>query len=147
MGRSCVRAGISFSAAVNSSRVAKPSRAPLDEERGRAQVREVSGAQLRGRFRRMQRIGKQEQRVCERGIGRGEHRGLASAVGMSAEEDAVAGKLALECFDRGAEALLVAFGAAARRRSMRTELAERQIAAKDGDAGFAEGVCQSDEER
>ncbi len=100
----------------------------------------MRGAQLRGRFRRMQRIGKQEQRAGERGIGRGEHRGLAPAVGMSAEEDAVAGKLALECFDGGAEALLVAFGAAARGRSVGTELAEREIAAEHGDAGFAEGV-------
>jgi hypothetical protein len=66
---------------------------------------------------------------------------------MSAEEDAVAGELAAERFDGGAEALLVAFGAAARRRSVGTELAKRQIAAEDGEAGIAEGVGQRYEQR
>jgi hypothetical protein len=65
---------------------------------------------------------------------------------MSAEENATAGKLALNCFDGGVETLLVAVGAAARWRSMGTELAKRQIAAEDGEAGVAEGVCYSDEE-
>jgi hypothetical protein len=60
---------------------------------------------------------------------------------MSAEENAVGGKLALERFDGGTQALLVAFGAAARGRSVGTELAERQIAAEDGEPGFAERVC------
>ena len=94
----------------------------------------------------MQRIGKQKQRACERGIGCGEHRGLASAVGMSAEENAVAGKLAFDRFDGGAQALLVAFGAAALGRSVGTKLAKRQIAAKDGEPGFAERVRQSYEQ-
>lgn len=66
---------------------------------------------------------------------------------MSAEEDAVAGKLALEHFDGGAQALLVAFGAAARRRSVGAQLPERQITAEHGDAGFGERVCESDEQR
>jgi hypothetical protein len=59
---------------------------------------------------------------------------------MAAEEYA-AGDLAPDCFDGLAEALLVAGGAAALWRSVRTELAERQIAAEDEQSGFAEGVC------
>ena len=112
----------------------------MDEERGGAELREMRGAQLVGGFGRMQRVGKQEERVGERGIGGGEHGGLASSVGMAAEKYA-AGDLAADCFDCLANALLVAGGAAALGRSVGAELAERQIAAEDEQAGFAEGVC------
>jgi hypothetical protein len=100
----------------------------VKEQRGSAEVREVSGAQLRGRLGRMQRIGKQEQRVDESWVRSGEHRGLASAVGMAAQED-TSWNLALERFDGLTQTLLVALGAAALRGSVRTQLAERQIAA------------------
>ena len=45
------------------------------------------------------------------------------------------------------EALLIAFGAAAWRRTVRTQLAEGKIATEHGESGGAEGIGERDEKR
>jgi len=56
---------------------------------------------------------------------------------MAAQEDAT-WNLSPDCFHRATQPLLVTFGAAARRRSVRPQLSEQQIAAENGQPGFAE---------
>jgi hypothetical protein len=137
------KGGFDFSdgAEAVASAVDKEGRGP---ERG-----EVAGAELVGPLRRVERIGEEEEAIDEAGLsGReicGEHGGHAATVGVSAEEDA-AGGLAADEIDGGEKSLLVTFGAA-EGRAVGTELAEREIAAKDGKAGGAEGFSEEDEER
>jgi len=117
----------------------------VNEQRGRAQIREVRGAEVSRVARRMQRIGKQKQRVGQRGIRSRQHGTLASSVGVPAEEDP-GGRVLPERGDGAVQALLVAFGVTAR-RAVRTQLAERQIAAQNRQPGFAESRGQRHEKR
>ena len=70
---------------------------------------------------------------------------MASAIGMAAEKDAAASPFAHQS-DRTAQALLVAFGVAAR-RAVRTQLAKRQVAAEDCNTRFGERLRQRHEQR
>lgn len=123
----------------------KPVAGAVDEESRGLQSREVLGAELVGTTRGVERIGGQEQRFDNSGLGGGEHRGLASAIRMAAEEDTGRTETAHR-FDSGAEAGLIPRGAVAR-RTMGAKLAEGQVAAEDGEASLAEGVSEGDEER
>lgn len=101
-------------------------------------------ARLVGAARRVKRVGEQEQGLDQAGFGGGEHRGLASSIGMAAEEDAGEIEIA-EGLNRGAEAGLILLGAVVG-WPVRAELAEGQIAAKHGNAGLAEGIGEGDQE-
>ena len=64
---------------------------------------------------------------------------------MTTEKDAAWGLLA-HGFDRLSESLLIALRTAARWWSVRSQLAEGEIEAEDGESGGAEGVGKGDEE-
>lgn len=104
----------------------------------------MRGAQFRGPARRMERVGEKQKAICEFGFGGAEHGRLPSAVGVAAEKDA-AWCVPAHGGDGRAEPLLIAFGTAAWRRSVRTRLAKRKIAAEHGQSGGAEGIGERDE--
>lgn len=109
----------------------------------------MRGAQFRGPARRMERVGEKQKAICESGFsefgfGGAEHGRLPSAVGVAAEKDA-AWCVPAHGGDGRAEALLIAFGTAARRRSVRTRLAKGKIAAEHSESGGAEGIGERDE--
>jgi len=87
----------------------------------------------------VQRVGEQEQAVSQFGGFGAEHGGLASAVGVAAEVDSPGSELSQPCYGI-AEALAVASGVAGAGRAEAAKLAERQVAAQDGEAGGGEGV-------
>ena len=64
---------------------------------------------------------------------------------MSTEEDAAANVLA-HPFDGAFESQLIAFGGMYR-RTMRTRLSKRQVAAQHGDSSIAQCSCHTDEQR
>src|SRR5215470_12928694 len=110
---------------------------PDDEERGNAEGRKVSDAEVVGAPRRMQRIGLKQQAARQRGLSGEEHRSLAPPVGVPAEEEAAAGPFA-EQAERGTESFAIARRAGWRWAASRTSLAERQIATQDGDTAGGE---------
>ena len=85
----------------------------MDEESGGFDGREVSGARLLRLLRRVKRVGEKEKAIDEAGLGRcefgGEDGGLATAVGVSTEEDA-AGSVVAHEVGGGVEAETVACG-------------------------------------
>ena len=66
----------------------------VDEERGRAESREVRDPKLSGPARRVEGIGEQEERPRHGRLLRGEEARLTAAVGMAAEPDAPGGRCA-----------------------------------------------------
>ena len=82
----------------------------MHEDRRELEAGKVLGAQPLGFSRRVQRIGKQEERVDEIGLVGGEQRRLAPAIGLPAEDDPAGGDLA-QRGDRGAQPGTVGGGA------------------------------------
>jgi hypothetical protein len=103
-----------------------------DEERRRFEARKVLGPELVGAARRVERVGEQEQSVNQSWLGGGEHGGLASTIRVSAEEESGQAEAA-EGLNSGAQTCLILIGTVAG-RSVGAELAEGQIAAKDGES-------------
>ncbi len=64
-----------------------------------------------------------------------------------AAEIYAAGHFALHGLDGSVKSLLISLRASSRRWSVGARLTEGQIAAEDGEAGSAEGVGESDQER
>ncbi len=61
----------------------------MDEKHRRAEIRKVRGTKLRGLAGRVQRIGEQEEAICESRIFGCEHARLSAAVGLPAQPDFV----------------------------------------------------------
>jgi hypothetical protein len=112
---------------------------PNDEECGHAEGWKVGDAEVAGPPGRVQRIGLKQKAARQHGLGGEEHRGLAAPVGVPAEEEAAADAFA-EQAERGTESFTIALGAGWRRAASWTGLAERQIAAQDGDIAGGEGL-------
>jgi len=102
-------------------------------------------AQVGWALGRVKRIGEQKEGFSYGGVARGEDRGLAAAVRVTAEKEAAMSFATNRCHGC-AEASLVALGAAARRRTGGAGLAEGKIAAKNSETGGAESFGQCDEQ-
>jgi len=94
----------------------------------------------------MQWVGQQQERRDKTRIGGRQHRGLPASIGVTTKEDATR-HFPADRRDRGAEALLIALGAASRWGPLRTQLPEWQIAAQHGDARRTEPIGQCREQR
>jgi len=107
------------------------------------------GALLLGLARRMQRVGEQEEGGNWLGVFCGlgaEHAGLASAIGVAAEEEA-AGNYFFQGGERVLQAGAVAGGVAGAGRAEGSRLAIGEIAAQDGESGGGESFGEGDEQR
>ena len=119
----------------------------VNKQGGFMQILKMRRAQLLGLIRRMQRIRQQQQRVGNRRIFGYKHARLPAAVRMAAQEHA--NRLALGYLADGlhrapqSRAILCAV---AKRRAVRTRLAERQIAAQHHDAGICECFRYGDQQ-
>src|SRR5262249_54559080 len=102
-------------------------------------------AQLVGLSGWMQRIGKQQQSSSELIVPCSQHAGLASTVGVTAQEDAALYGRAHKSHGP-TQTFLVGGRASGKRRTMRTLLAERQVAAQHSKAGLGERAGQGDEQ-
>jgi len=118
----------------------------VDEERRRAELREVGGPSLGRAPGRMERVGEQEQRVRQPGLLGREDAGLAPAVGVAAQEDAAGGSAARQDHRR-LETFPVAGRGARPRRAGGRHLAKGEVAAKRGDPVSREGLGYGDQER
>ena len=102
--------------------------------------------QLGAPLRWMERVGEEQERICNFRFSRAEHRRLPSSVGMAAQKK-LACRLPPHGRDGRSKALLIAFRTATRRWTMRTQLAEGKIAAEDRHSHGAECIRQRDEKR
>jgi len=92
-------------------------------------ARKVLSPKLLRLSRWMERIRKKEQPVRELVIFRCRNRSLAAAIGVAAEKDSVACPMP-DCVDRFPQAFAIASRHGGKRRTIRTLLPERQIAAQ-----------------
>jgi len=118
----------------------------MDEQCRCMQVGKMRGTQLAGLVRRMQRIGKQQEPVGEARCFRGQHAGLATAVGMPAEPD-VFGILSADFEDLLAQTFAIARGVGGAGRTVRAVLSKWQIITDHFNAAFRESVCDGDQQR
>ena len=109
----------------------------VDEERGRYELREMLGAQLRRSFRRMQRIRQEQQTVNQLRLFRYEHSGLPPTVGVAAKKRA---SRDFRSHDRdcSTETFAVSLGTAGARRSKRASEAKGQVEAQHREAAGGE---------
>lgn len=106
----------------------------------------VAGAEIVRLLRRMEWVRKKEKTVHEAGLIGSEQRRLSTAIGVTAQKNAALG-CASHKVNCGMEAEAVASGRAWAGRTVRADLAERHLAAQNGDAGGAKGFSQKDQER
>jgi hypothetical protein len=120
--------------------------ASMDEDSREAHARKMLGAQLARLPRRVQRIREQEKRVRDGGIFGREHRRLAPAIGVAAEEDRSAHNVPHRR-DSSAQTIPIRRTTAPRRRAGLPPLPERQVDAKRGDACVAERRRRREKQR
>jgi hypothetical protein len=110
------------------------------------QVNQVLGSKLRRVPWLVKRIREQQKAIGKLGLFRNKHAGLTSSVRVSPKKEAPGNQLS----QRGAgvsQALAVAVGITGTWRAEAPVLAERQIAAQDGESGFCEDACQGNQQR
>ena len=108
----------------------------VHEKRRSTKVCEVRSPQLWRVLWRVQRVRKQEKRVCHARLAGCEHRSLPPPIRMPAQKNP-SGHGSAQYFRSPPKALLVAFRAALHRRSLGTRLTKWQVASQYGHAAFA----------
>src|SRR5258707_10164623 len=105
----------------------------------------MAGAKLRGIARRVKRIGESQKTIRQSRLLGCKHGGLASAIRLTAQENATRSKLPNHV-DCTAQSCLV-FSPASSWWPMRTRLPKRQIAPEHAQASFSKCLGQSHQER
>ena len=118
---------------------------PVNEDRGRAQLRKMRGPDLLGLPRGMQGIGKQQEAVNDVRLFGRQHAGLTSAVGLAAEVN-LAVRQRSHLLNRASQTRAIGGGHSRRRRPFRALLTERQIAAQDAQARVAKRASDRDQQ-
>jgi hypothetical protein len=135
---SSVRAPMSFNAATISWIEPNHPRAVNEHRRG-LKAREMCRSQLGGSLRRVERVREQQELIDETWFRRGQHRSLPPSVRMTAQKHA-SRSLSSHGSNCRSKSLLVTFRTATLRWPVRSQLAEREVAAKDGQPGGAERI-------
>jgi len=117
----------------------------VDEQRGRVELREVAGAQLRRFARRMQRVREQEKSCRNFWIRSGQHASLAAAIGMATEKDS-SRRLLPQDLHGPAQTFTIAPNHGGKGRTVRARLAKRKIATQDHAACIGKSFGQGDQQ-
>lgn len=118
----------------------------MNKHHRRSQLGKMAGAELTGFTGRVQRIRKQEQRICQARFLRGQDARLPAAVRMTAQPELIGLLLAQE-HKLFPQTLPVERGIWRARRSMRTLLAKRKIVARHFDRVSTEFRVQDNQQR
>ena len=117
----------------------------MQKRAGNFQLWEMSGTELGGLFRRMERIKKQQQMVRDRFIFSGQHSRLTAPIGMACKNQAI-GRVLAQKFRRLNKAKAVFFRFAGMRRTGAAALPKGEVTAQYMEAVRRELLSQRDEQ-